>query len=122
MSSFDPHSARTSRLPVAPPAPTAAAPPPGPAAPATPQISQCPDCRAPVAADHAYCLSCGARQTVARMPPAAGGAVHGHTGPPPSQHPGSPETPMRDWTPAIALGVLCALALVFAVGVLIGDN
>jgi hypothetical protein len=29
---------------------------------------------------------------------------------------------MRDWTPAIALGVLCALALVFAVGVLIGNN
>jgi hypothetical protein len=128
MSPYDPHSAPTTQIPVAPPAPTgqppvAQAPEQAPAAaPQGAPISTCPNCRAPVAADQAYCLSCGARQAVARTPQIAGGAPASSGVPPQAGGAVVAEKPMRDWTPAIALGVLCALALVFAVGVLIGNN
>jgi hypothetical protein len=88
---------------------------------------QCASCRAPVAADQHYCLSCGARQGAPRVPfgellarSTVGGGFS------PSPHPdtgtGSPSDTARDWTPAVTLGGLGALALVLVVGVLIGQS
>jgi hypothetical protein len=89
--------------------------------------AQCASCRAPVAADQHYCLSCGARQTAPRVPFGellARSTVGGGFAPRPPAEPGSPASgaPARDWTPAVALGGLGALALVLVIGVLIGRS
>jgi hypothetical protein len=93
--------------------------PPGPMTdPTTQPPGQCPNCRALVAPDQSYCLSCGARQGGARMPfdlpGAANVASAGETVSPAAAR------PARDWTPVLALGGLAALALVLVIGVLIG--
>jgi hypothetical protein len=83
------------------------------------QTQQCPSCRAAVADDQSYCLSCGARQPGARsraehLPTGSGVAAHEVT------H--SALARERDWTPVVALGGLGALALVLVIGVLIGRS
>lgn len=80
--------------------------------------THCSRCRAPVAVDQRYCLNCGMRQSGALDPPhpARGPGGRDDFRPPPPVA----EPPSRDWTPAIALGGLLALALVLVVGVLIG--
>jgi hypothetical protein len=85
----------------------------------TQQTRQCPSCRAAVAEDQSYCLSCGARQARARarVEPAAAGPVAA-----PSELVPSGLAPERDWTPVVALGGLAVLALVLVIGVLIGRS
>lgn len=83
------------------------------------QTRQCPNCRAAVADDQSYCLSCGARQpgARARVEPQPAGRVLSETEVVESRH-----LPERDWTPIVALGGLAALALVLVIGVLIGRS
>ncbi len=83
------------------------------------QTQQCPSCRAAVAEDQSYCLSCGARQPGARaraeLRP-GGSTVAADDAAPPAL------VTERDWTPVVALGGLAALALVLVIGVLIGRS
>jgi hypothetical protein len=84
-------------------------------------LGQCPSCRALLAPDQNYCLSCGARQAGARMPP-----VQRQVGEPPTPAAhgaaGDGAGRVRDWTPVLALGGLAGLALVLVIGVLIGRS
>jgi hypothetical protein len=85
----------------------------------TQQTLPCPSCRAAVAEDQNYCLSCGARQARARTrvePTAAGPAATA------SELVPAGLAPQRDWTPVVALGGLAVLALVLVIGVLIGRS
>jgi hypothetical protein len=81
--------------------------------------SQCPNCRAAIAADQSYCLSCGARQPRARTPVGDGRANNGSA---PADRSAPTAPPPRDWTLLATLGGLAALALVFVVGILIGRD
>lgn len=93
---------------------------PAPSLPGAPHdhATQCSRCRAVVAVDQRYCLNCGMRQSCALDAPRPDSGPDGRD----DFKPPFPvaEPPSRDWTPAIALGGLLALALVLVVGVLIG--
>lgn len=83
-------------------------------------INQCPNCRAVVASDQSYCMSCGARQAGARMPFASRNGDGTHDTPTPQGSGDDP--PPKDLTPVVALGGLALLALVLVIGVLIGRS
>jgi hypothetical protein len=83
----------------------------------------CPACGAPLASDQRYCLNCGRRRAGARVPYAdllAGRAPEEVLTPAASQPP-PPQSPPRRTVPAgVALAGAGGVALVLAVGVLIG--
>jgi hypothetical protein len=86
----------------------------------------CPECGSPLAEDQRYCLNCGKRRgdprlafgdylsravTGGEMEPAVAGAS------------GSPSgSSGRDWTPFALVGLIAALGIMLAIGVLIGKG
>jgi hypothetical protein len=86
----------------------------------------CASCGAALAGDQRYCLHCGQAQgdpRVAYRELIAPAVTATRAAAPTAAAPVAPAAvPPRDWTPAIALGGLAALALVLVVGVLIGKS
>jgi hypothetical protein len=83
----------------------------------------CPACGAPLAADQRYCLNCGRRRAGTRVPYAAllAGRAPDEVLAPAASPPPPPAPPPRRTVPAgVALAGAGGVALVLAVGVLIG--
>jgi len=86
----------------------------------------CAECGSPLAADQRYCLNCGARRGDPRLDygnylkNGGNGAEEPPGGPadPSSKQPGSG----RDWTPFALVGLIAALGIMLAIGVLIGKG
>jgi hypothetical protein len=88
----------------------------------------CAECGSPLAADQRYCLNCGTRRGDPRLDYAQhlknenGG--NGAEGPP--RGPGDPDSKQpgsgRDWTPFVLVGLVAALGMMLAIGVLIGKG
>ena len=86
----------------------------------------CAECGSPLAADQRYCLNCGARRGDPRLDygnylkNGGNGAEEPPGGPadPSSKQPASG----RDWTPFALVGLIAALGIMLAIGVLIGKG